>query len=60
MSTTDFTWGGTQAKTILELLCSPSLVGGLQQESIPFSVVHILLSVTAFLSNSLILVALHK
>ncbi|XP_022794707.1 melanocyte-stimulating hormone receptor-like [Stylophora pistillata] len=60
MPTTNFTGGGIQTKTFQELLCSPSLVGGLQQESIPFSVVHILLSITAFLGNTLILVALQK
>ena len=41
-----------------ELLCFPSLVGGLQPAS--FATVNILLSITTFLSNSLILVALHK
>ena len=58
MSTTNFTRGGTLPKTSEELLCSPSLVGGLQPAS--FASVNILLSITTFLSNSLILVALHK
>ena len=47
-------------KTFEELLCSPSLVGGLQQESLSFAAVNILLSITAFVGNSLILIALHK
>ena len=58
MSTTNFTRGGTLPKTSEELLCSPSLVGGLQPAS--FASVNILLSITTFLGNSLILVALHK
>ena len=58
MSKTNFTRGGTLPKTSEELLCSPSLVGGLQPAS--FASVNILLSITTFLSNSLILVALHK
>ena len=51
---------GTQAKTFEELTCSPSLVGGLRQESLSFAAVNILLSITAFVGNSLILIALHK
>ena len=38
----------------------PSLVGGLKQETLPFAAVNILLAITAFVGNSLILVALHK
>ena len=49
MSTTNFT---------KKMLCSPSLVGGLQPAS--FASVNILLSITTFLGNSLILVALQK
>ena len=61
MATTNFTGGGTQAKTFEELACSPILVGGLQQYySISLSAVHIFLSFTAFLGNAIILVALHK
>ena len=40
--------------------CSPSLVGGLRQQSVYLSTANILLSLTAFLGNSVILVALHK
>ena len=58
MSTTKSSRGGTLTKTIEELVCSPSLVGGLQPAS--FATVNILLSITTFLSNSLILVVLHK
>ena len=58
MSTTKFSRGGTLSKIIEELICSPSLVGGLQPAS--FATVNILLSITTFLGNSLILVALHK
>ena len=60
MSITNLSRSGTQTKTFRELLCSPSLVGGLQQESVSFAAVDILLSITTFLGNSLILVALHK
>ena len=60
MSITNLSRSGTQTKTFGELLCSPSLVGGLQQESVSFAAVNILLSITTFLGNSLILVALHK
>ena len=60
MSITNLSRSGTQTKTFTELLCSPSLVGGLQQESVSFAAVNILLSITTFLGNSLILVALHK
>ena len=41
-------------------ICSPSLIGGLQSASVYFAVVNIFLSITAFLGNSLTLVALHK
>ena len=43
-------------KTFEDLICSPSLAGGLQQQSIYFTAVHILLSLMAFLGNFLILV----
>ena len=60
MERTNFTGSGTQTKTFKELVCSSTLVGGLQQYSISLSAVHIFLSFTAFLGNALILVALHK
>ena len=56
--TTNITGSGTQTKTIKE--CSPVWVGEFQKQSISFSAVNILLSITATLGNSLILVALHK
>ena len=59
-STTNFTRGGTETKTFDELQCSPSLIGGLQSASVFFAAVNIFLAITAFLDNSLILVALHK
>ena len=60
METTNLTGGGTQTKTFKEVACSPTLLGGLQQYSIYFTAINIFLSVTAFLGNALILVALHK
>ena len=58
MSTTNFSSGRSHTKS---LQCSPSLMGGLQQQlSIFFVVVDILLSITAFSGNSLIHVALYK
>ena len=59
-STTNFTRGGTKTKTFEGLQCSPSLIGGLQSASVFFAAVNIFLAITAFLGNSLILVALHK
>ena len=54
-------WGSFKCRWYKEiLLCSPSLLVGLQQESISFSAVNIFLSITAFLGNFLILVALNK
>ena len=47
-------------ETYQELLCSPSLAGGLQQQSIYLAVVNVILSLTAILGNFLILVALRK
>ena len=60
MSTTNFSRGGTQTTATEELLCSPFLVGGLQSALVSFAAVDILLSITTFLGNSLILVALNK
>ena len=60
MAKTNLTGRGTQAETYRDLLCSPTLVGGFQQYSISLSAVYIFLSFTAFLGNTLILVALHK
>ena len=60
IATTNSTAGGTQTDTYEVLLCSPSLLVGLQQQSISSSAVNIFLSITAFLGNFLILVALNK
>ena len=61
MSPTNLSSGGSHTKSFHELLCSLSLVGGLQQQpSICFVAVNILLSITAFFGNSLILVSLCK
>ena len=61
MFPTNLSSGGSHIKSFHELLCSPSLVGGLQQQlSICFVAVDILLSITAFFGNSLILASLYK
>ena len=61
MWTTNFSSGRSHTKSFEELLCSPSLVGGLQQQlSICFLAVDILLSIAAFAGNSLTLVVLRK
>ena len=60
IATINSTEGGTQTETYEVSLCSSSLLVGLQQQSIYFSVVNIFLSITAFLGNFLILVALNK
>ena len=44
MSTTNFSTGRTQTKTFEELLCSPSLVSILQQESLSFAALNILIA----------------
>ena len=43
-----------------ELFCAANFTEGIQSQLIVFSAVNTLLSITAFLGNSLILVALHK
>ena len=60
IATTNSTEGGTQTEAYEVLPCSPSSAVGLQQKSIYFSAVNIFLSITAFLGNFLILVALNK
>ena len=60
MATTNITGSGTYTQTFEILSCSPVRVGELKQKFISFSAVNILLSITAILGNSLILVALHK
>ena len=60
MATASVTGSGTQTKLFGESPCSPVWVNEFEQQSISFSAVNILLSITATLGNSLILVALHK
>ena len=60
MTTTQLTEGGTQTKTIQELACSRSIASAIQPYAYYFSTIHILLSLTAILGNSLILVPLYK
>ncbi|CAH3175191.1 unnamed protein product, partial [Porites evermanni] len=47
-------------KTVQELFCEAEFVRGVESELIFLSALNIFLSVTAFLGNTLILVALHK
>ena len=60
MATASVTGSGTQTKIFDQSSCSPVWVGEFEQQSISFSAVNILFSITAILGNSLILVALHK
>ena len=60
MAKTNTTGNGIHTQTFEILLCSPVWVDELKQQSISFSAVNILFSITAILGNSLILVALHK
>ena len=61
IATSNSTEGGTQTEAFFQALpCTPSSVVGLQQKSIYFSAVNIFLSISAFLGNFLILVALNK
>ena len=59
MAATNYTGDGNQ-KTDKLLFCSEELIGGIQNERIFLTVLNIFLSITAFLGNTLILVALHK
>ena len=60
MATTNLSESRTHTQTFDESLCSSIWAGEFKQQSISFSAVNILLSITATLGNSLILVALHK
>ena len=57
---TNLTEGGSETVTITNFYCSPTLTTGIRQELVYLSAVNILLSLTAFLGNGLILVALQK
>ena len=60
MAITNLMESGTHTQTFDESLCSPLWLGDFKQQSISFSAVNILLSITTILGNSLILIALHK
>ena len=60
METKNITGNETHTPLFEESLRSPVWVGEFKQQSISFSAVNILLSITAILGNSLILAALHK
>ena len=60
MATTNITRSGTYPQTFEASLCSPVWVGEFKKQSISFSAVNTLFSITAILGNSLILLALHK
>ena len=59
MATTNFSKGVNQI-TLTELVCTVEFAEGLQNQLIFLSVLNVLLSIIAFLGNTLILVALHK
>ena len=59
MATANFT-GGEQQKTFHKILCSAGLTDKLSDQLVFLSVLNTFLSVTAFLGNALILIALHK
>ena len=59
MALTNFTEDENQ-KTFIELFCSAEFIRGVDSELIFLSAINIFLSITAFLGNTLILVALHK
>ncbi|XP_073247105.1 melanocyte-stimulating hormone receptor-like [Porites lutea] len=52
--------GGENPQTISELYCSVEFTGEVHGELVLLSVINTFLSITAFLGNTLILVALHK
>ena len=52
--------GGENPQTIAELYCSEEFTGEVHGELVFLSVINTFLSITAFLWNALILVALHK
>ena len=60
MAMANLTGGGPQTATFKELVCSQTLTTGIHQELVYLPPVNILLSLTAFLGNALILVALQK
>ena len=59
MAITNFTGNG-HLKTYEQLYCSAEFTGGIHNQLTSLAVLDIFLSITAFLENTLILVALHK
>ena len=59
MAITNFTSGGRLA-SFDRLLCTEEATAGIKDQLVFLSVVHIVLSISAFLGNALIQVALHK
>ena len=60
MARANFTGGEKQSETFEELLCSADWVGGVREQFICLAAVNVFLSITAFLGNALILIALRK
>ena len=60
MAQENFTEDENPHKTVQELFCSAEFVRGVKSELIFLSALNIFLSISAFLGNTLILVALHK
>ena len=58
MATTNFTEGGKQTQAVKQLKCSAILTDGVPEQLTCLAVFNIFLSITAFLGNTLILVAL--
>ena len=60
MAEKNFTRGGKETEIIVEPLCSNILTGGSHDKLIYLAAFNVFLSITAFLGNTLILVALRK
>ena len=60
MAMANLTESGSETRTFENLYCSPTLTTGIRQELVYLTTVTIFLSLTAFLGNALILVALQK
>ena len=60
MATENVTGGGKQTESFSQQLCSVSLTDGIHGELLFIAALDILLSITAFLGNTLILIALRK
>ena len=60
MAITNFTGDENRKREYEDFFCSAEISGGTQKQLMCLSVLNILLSIVAFLGNTLILVALHK